>query len=60
MNPFDQVTMEITDEQTGTSCTWGGTILAVYTDDNNEEMAIVSLLNSTGVVHVKQSDLTAL
>ena len=58
MNPFDTVTVEI--EQGDITYTWGGTILATYTNDDNEEMAVVSLLNKDGVTIFKQSDLTAL
>lgn len=58
MSPYDKVTFEI--EQDDITYTWGGTILATYTNDDNEEMAIVSGLNKDGVMTFKQSDLTTL
>ena len=58
MNPFDKVTIEI--EVGDITQTWGGTVLATYTDEDNNEMAVVSLLNKDGVMTFKQSDLTTL
>lgn len=57
MNPFDKVTFEI--EKDDTTYTYGGTIIATYTEDSTE-MAIVSVLGSGDVLHVEQSELTAL
>ena len=58
MNPFDTVTFE--SEVGDITYTWGGTILAVYTNADNEEMALVSPLSGGDVVEMKQTDLTVL
>ena len=56
MSPFDKVTFEI--ERNDITYTCGGTIMATYTEDSTE-MAIVSVLGSGDVLHVEQSELTA-
>lgn len=57
MNPFDKVTFDI--EKDDITYTYGGTIMATYTE-NSTEMAIVSILGSGDVIHVEQSELTAI
>lgn len=54
MSPFDKVTVDI--EKDGITYTYGGTVICTYEDEDNEQMCGVSLLNSDGVVYIKQSD----
>ncbi len=56
MNPFDKVTFKRTINDI--EFTYGGTVIATYTNDDNEEMCIVSFGDET--LHVKSSDLTAI
>ena len=55
-SPFKQVTVDI--EKDGITYTYGGTVICTYTNDDNDEMCGVSLLNSDGVVYMKQTDVT--
>ena len=57
MSPFDKVTFDI--DKNDITYTCGGTVMATYTEDSTE-MAIVSILGSSEVLHVKQSELTAI
>lgn len=55
MNPFDKVTYTITKDDI--EYTYGGTVICTYTEDG-EDMVGVSLLNNSGVVYVKASEVT--
>ena len=57
MSPFDKVTYDI--EKDDITYTYGATIVATYTEDSTA-MAIISILGSDDVMHVEQSELTAI
>lgn len=58
MNPFDTVKVKIT--KNDIEYTYGGTVICTFTNEQDENIVGVSLLNSDGVVYFKESDVEAI
>ena len=58
MKPFDTVKVKIT--KNDIEYTYGGTVICTYTNEQDENMVGVSVLNSDGVIYVKESDVEAI